>query len=202
LTGFDPRRRPSRFKRRNRPKRRSLSDRAQVATEGKGVSAQVGQKLSRRGRKGEGRKEGGVAAASRALGITRQGAQRAIKVASIVPEAKEAAKAAGIANNQSALLKVAEAPAEKQVEAVKAIVEAKSEPKPEPKPVAAKVEAKPKPDVAVDPLERVSFRSDLSSPGDHSPKRLAIINRLTRYVRQNHIDSRRYPSCTIHAGEF
>lgn len=75
-----------------------------------GVSAQPGPKLSRRGRSGEGRPKGGINAAVRELGVTRQEGQRAVAINAIVPEAKEAAIAAGLADNQSALLKVAAAP--------------------------------------------------------------------------------------------
>jgi len=69
------------------------------------VSALVGQKLSTRGRNGEGRPEGGVAAAAREIGVSRQGAERAAKIAGISDDAKDAAKAAGIDDNQSALLR-------------------------------------------------------------------------------------------------
>ena len=53
------------------------------------------------------RPQGGINAAVRELGIDRTQAQRAVKIAAITPEAKAAAREAGIANNQSALLKVA-----------------------------------------------------------------------------------------------
>ena len=80
------------------------------------VSAQLGPKLSRRGREGEGRPEGGITAAVRELGITRQGGQRSIKIAeALTPEAKTAAVEAHLDDNQSALLAVANAPAEQQV---------------------------------------------------------------------------------------
>lgn len=54
-----------------------------------------------------GRPEGGVRAAAREIGVDRNKAQRAVKIAGIAPEAKEAAKQAGLDDNQSALLKVA-----------------------------------------------------------------------------------------------
>jgi len=50
------------------------------------VSAQVGQKPQ------GGRPEGGINAASKELGVERTQAQRAVKIASITPEAKKAAK--------------------------------------------------------------------------------------------------------------
>jgi ParB-like chromosome segregation protein Spo0J len=73
------------------------------------VSAQVGQKPS-------GRPESGDSKASRDLDIPRQTIQRAKKIASIEPAAKVAAKEAGLDDNQSALLQLAEVPAEEQVE--------------------------------------------------------------------------------------
>lgn len=59
-------------------------------------------------------KAGGVRAATRELGIVRNEAQRALKIAGITPEAKEAARAAGLENHQNALLKVAQAEPERQ----------------------------------------------------------------------------------------
>ena len=53
------------------------------------------------------RPEGGINAAVRDLGITRQEGQRAAKIAKLSPETKEAAREAGIDDNQSALLRVA-----------------------------------------------------------------------------------------------
>jgi ParB family chromosome partitioning protein len=53
------------------------------------------------------------------LGVSEQAVERAEKIASITPAAKDAAKEAGIDDNQSKLLKVAAAEPEKQVEAVK-----------------------------------------------------------------------------------
>ena len=55
------------------------------------VSAQVAPKLSDRGRNGEGRPESGVRKASRDLGIDRDDARRATKVAALSAEAKRAA---------------------------------------------------------------------------------------------------------------
>jgi hypothetical protein len=57
----------------------------------------------------------GVRAAARELGIDRDGARRAVKIDSIAPEAKEAARVAGLHDNQSALLQVASAPPEQQI---------------------------------------------------------------------------------------
>jgi ParB-like chromosome segregation protein Spo0J len=75
-----------------------------------------------------GRPEGGVRAAARELGISEPSARRAIRIASIAPEAREAAREAGLDDNQSALLRVTRAPREQQVAAVAEIVEARSAP--------------------------------------------------------------------------
>jgi len=58
--------------------------------------------------------EAGIKAAVRSLGIERTQVQRAAKIASIAPEAKVAAREAGLDDNQSALLKIAREPAGKQ----------------------------------------------------------------------------------------
>jgi ParB-like chromosome segregation protein Spo0J len=81
------------------------------------VSGQVVQKPQ------GGRPEGGISAASRELGIERKEAERAVKIASIVPEAKQAAKEAGLDDNQSKLLQVAAAPKPQQVALVQELAE-------------------------------------------------------------------------------
>jgi hypothetical protein len=57
-----------------------------------------------------GQQSGGINAAVRELGIERTEAQRAVKIASMADEAKVAAREAGLADNQSALLAVAREP--------------------------------------------------------------------------------------------
>lgn len=57
---------------------------------------------------------GAIRAAERELGIEHTEASRSVKIASISVEAREAARAAGLDNNQSALLAVASAPVERQ----------------------------------------------------------------------------------------
>jgi ParB family transcriptional regulator, chromosome partitioning protein len=71
--------------------------------------------------------EMGIRKTAEELGVDKKEVQNSSKIASIIPEAQEAAREAGLDDNQSALLKVASAPADKQVEAVKAIVKAKAE---------------------------------------------------------------------------
>jgi ParB-like chromosome segregation protein Spo0J len=87
------------------------------------VSAQVAPKPQ------GGRPEGGIRAAARDLRIERTDARRAIKIASIVPEAKESARKAGVDDNQSQLLEVAAQPIEQQVKKVAEIVHRTSRPR-------------------------------------------------------------------------
>lgn len=87
-------------------------------------------------------KTGGINQAARVLpGVTRSGAQRAVKVAKLDPEAKKAAKEAGLADNQQALLKAAKAPKGKQAEVIKDIAAKKGAAKEEAKAVKAKAAA-------------------------------------------------------------
>jgi ParB family chromosome partitioning protein len=74
-----------------------------------------------------GRPEGGSAAASRELGVNEREVQRAVKIASITDEAKEAARVAGLDDNQSALLKVAAAEPEAQTDLVHWLADQKAE---------------------------------------------------------------------------
>jgi ParB-like chromosome segregation protein Spo0J len=104
------------------------SERAEVQSE---QHVQNESKLAdRRGH----RHEGGIAKAARELPIPgatedakRMRVVRAIKIADIAPEAKEAAKAAGLANNQKALLTVAQAEPEQQARVVEEIAERKAQ---------------------------------------------------------------------------
>lgn len=66
-----------------------------------------------------GRPEGGVRAASREIGISESDARRAVKVANLSPEAKQAARETGLDNNQSAMLAAAKQPTpQAQVQAI------------------------------------------------------------------------------------
>jgi ParB family chromosome partitioning protein len=87
------------------------------------VSAQVAPKPQ------GGRPEGGIRAAARDLGIERTDARRAINIASIMPEAKEWARKAGMDDNQSKLLEIAAQPVEQQVKKVVEIVHRTSRPR-------------------------------------------------------------------------
>jgi ParB-like chromosome segregation protein Spo0J len=87
------------------------------------VSAQVAPKPQ------GGRPEGGIRAAARELGIERTDARRAITIASIMPEAKESARKAGMDDNQSRLLEIAAQPIEQQVKKVAEIVHRTSRPR-------------------------------------------------------------------------
>ena len=66
--------------------------------------------------------EGGVNAAARELGITKSEAHRSLKIDSIVPEAKEALRAAKLDDNQRVALEVAGVSDDTQTEAVAGIV--------------------------------------------------------------------------------
>lgn len=73
-----------------------------------------------------GRPEGGARMAARELGVTEQEVRRAEKIAAIAPEAKAAAREAGLDDNQRRLLEVAALPVSEQVAAVHALAEAKA----------------------------------------------------------------------------
>lgn len=100
-------------------------------------SAQLGpnEKSVREDGRGH-RQPGGIRKAARDLGVSRQTLERATKVASLSPEAKTAARAVGLANNQTALLKAAKhsEPA-KQVAALQSHVKTRP-PAPKPDPLA------------------------------------------------------------------
>jgi len=66
----------------------------------------------------KGGRPGAAAATARELGVAEHEVQRAVKIAAISDEAKEAAREAGLDDNQSALLSVAREPIERQVERV------------------------------------------------------------------------------------
>jgi ParB family transcriptional regulator, chromosome partitioning protein len=86
-----------------------------------GVLAQVAPKPQ------GGRPESGDRLVARELGLSRDDVRRSVRVDSIIPEAKEAARAAGLDRNQSALLKVASYSDKDQVEAVADIAKARAE---------------------------------------------------------------------------
>jgi ParB family chromosome partitioning protein len=88
---------------------------------GERISAQSEPKTER------GRPESGIRAAARELGIDRSDAQRAVKVASLSPDAKEAARATRLDDNRSALLQAAKAPAERQAAVIRGIAAEKAE---------------------------------------------------------------------------
>lgn len=87
------------------------------------TTAQSSQPETIEGRRSDGRghrPQGGVNAAARELGISKADAHRAVKVAALSPEAKEAARDAGLADNQAALLGAAkEKEPERQVAAIR-----------------------------------------------------------------------------------
>ena len=66
-----------------------------------------------------GRPESGARKAARELGIDKDDAHRAAKVAGLEPEAKQAARDAGLADNRTALLHAAKQPPEQQAAAIR-----------------------------------------------------------------------------------
>jgi|tagenome__1003787_1003787.scaffolds.fasta_scaffold20909142_3 ParB-like chromosome segregation protein Spo0J len=97
-----------------------------------GISEQNVQKIAKDGT-ARGRPEGGTARAARELPIPgptedakRMAVTRAIKIANIPAEAKEVVKAAGLADNQSALLAVARAEPKDQVRVLEEIAQRKT----------------------------------------------------------------------------
>jgi len=75
-------------------------------------------------------RDAGINAATRALGIGRTDTQRAVKVDSLSPEAKQAARAAGLDDNRTALLKAARAPPERQADAIRSYEPSRVKPAP------------------------------------------------------------------------
>lgn len=73
-----------------------------------------------------GRPEGGIRAAARELGVDRNDAARALKVAALSDEAKAAARDAGLDDNRSVLLEAAKAEPSRQAAVIREIAEAKS----------------------------------------------------------------------------
>lgn len=72
----------------------------------------------------------GLGAAERDLGLNRDDARRAVRVAGLAPEAKEAARGVGLDNNRSALLAAAKEPtSERQVAKLSELAAAKQAPK-------------------------------------------------------------------------
>lgn len=66
-----------------------------------------------------GRPEGGINKAARDLNLESTEVKRAVKIASLTPEAKEAAAELGLDNNQSALLAAAKVPLSQQATAIR-----------------------------------------------------------------------------------
>lgn len=80
------------------------------------------KRVSSQSEKKPGRPESGVNAASRELGIDKNDAYRAVKVAGLSDEAKAAAVELGLDDNRSALLEAAKQPEDKQADALRARV--------------------------------------------------------------------------------
>lgn len=73
-----------------------------------------------------GRPEGGIRAAARELGVDKDDAHRAMKVAALSEEAKAAARDAGLDDNRSVLLEASKAEPNRQAAVIREIAEARS----------------------------------------------------------------------------
>lgn len=90
-------------------------------------SAQVAPIESKR-KDGRGhRRQSGIRKAARELGVDRDDARRAVRVANLTPEAKQTAISLGLDDNRSALLLAAAAPPEEQQEVLREFAEEKEE---------------------------------------------------------------------------
>lgn len=106
-------------------------ERADLQAKWAEVTSKACHEVSRevRGKLKGGRPKGGIEKAARELGIPATNLRQSLKIASLSPEAKDAAKAFGLDNNQSALLEAAKhKEPEQQVEAIKQRVEAVEKP--------------------------------------------------------------------------
>ena len=83
-------------------------------TDARRISRQVAAK--------PGRPEGGVRAAAREIGVSEREIRRSVTIDSLTPQAKQAARNAGLDRNQSALLEIAEAAAAQRTDAVQRAV--------------------------------------------------------------------------------
>jgi ParB-like chromosome segregation protein Spo0J len=88
------------------------------------AAKQVSDRLSET--KSKGGRPGKAASAAPEIGVNERDAQRAVKVASLSDEAKQAAREVGLDNNRTALLQVAKEPtATKQVKAMRSLAQQK-----------------------------------------------------------------------------
>ena len=116
----------------------TLERAAQIARWAELTAAKVGQADPPSG--GAQPAEKGVRKVARELNLERKDVERAVKVASISPEAKQTARDVGLDDNRTALLAVAkEATPEAQVAKVRAISSAKTAPKVDNQPAASDV---------------------------------------------------------------
>ena len=88
--------------------------------EAEGISSQVANKS------GAGRPESGISKAARELGIDKDDAYRAVKVASLSEEAQDVAREVRLDDNRSALLRASTKPLAEQANAIRDFAEAKA----------------------------------------------------------------------------
>lgn len=102
----------------------TVQERSDLVAEWVGLVGDKGAQLAPPG--GRQPNDKGIRAAVRELGMERTEIQRAVKIASIASEAKDAARDAGLSDNQSALLEIArEETSDAQVEKARHIAEEK-----------------------------------------------------------------------------
>jgi ParB/RepB/Spo0J family partition protein len=126
-----------------------------------------------------GRPESGINAASRDLGVERTDAQRAVKVASLSPEAKAAAVEHGLDDNRTALLEAAkESDPEKQVASIvqRAV-------KPPLKPALPNAGSSSKAMVSVDYDDSADGGSDVASPEVLEDNMLHVLGGMNENAR-------------------
>lgn len=129
-------------------------------TEQADQSRQSDANESKRADKRGHRKQSGTRKAARELGVTEPDARRALKVASLTDDAKDAAVETGLDDNRSALLKAAEQPPENQATAIRDIAAGKA---------LAKKNQKMSPPIHQPPAplkDLIDAASDVSAAGD------------------------------------
>jgi ParB-like chromosome segregation protein Spo0J len=135
-----------------------------------------------------GRPESGVRAAARELGIDKDDAHRAVRVASIAPEAKEAAREAGLDDTRSALLTVAKESPDQQVAKVTEIAKSKR----------AKGKRRPREEIEREKAEKLQRKIDKEKSDaarkDYEDRRESAIGDAAALIAEHFPDPASYQS--------
>jgi ParB-like chromosome segregation protein Spo0J len=135
-----------------------------------------------------GRPESGIRAAARELGIDKDDAHRAAKVASIAPEAKEAAREAGLDDTRSALLTVAKESPDQQVAKVTEIAKSKR----------AKGKRRPREEIEREKAEKLQRKIDKEKSDaarkDYEDRRESAIGDAAALIAEHFADPASYQS--------